>query len=103
MIIYDIVVSNNRNISSPSIERKVVEPGDPDYKDIVLQRNLNVNQYKVGERVKVRRGHDRGHVEAIQYDKNQIGWHRNRPLFIQVKFDSGKVVMVHPSQIKRSK
>jgi len=103
VITYAIVVTNNQNSSSPLKEIKAVAPSDPEFKPLVLQRNLNQNAYKVGARVKIRKTTERGIIERVIGNVDDINWLNDRPMFLQVKFDSGKVMMCHPSQLKRSK
>ena len=37
------------------------------------------------------------------FDKDQVTWTRGKPHFVRVKFDDGRVLMCHPSQLKYSK
>lgn len=53
--------------------------------------------------MKIRKSAERGVVERIVGDINDVNWVNDRPMFLQVKFDSGKVMMLNPSQLKRSK
>lgn len=78
-------------------------PSDNNFKQVVLQRNLNQNHFKEGARVKIRKSAQRGVVEKIVAEADDINWVNNRPMFLQVKFDDGKVMMLNPSQLKRSK
>lgn len=103
MITYAITVTNNQSTSSPIQQIRPVHPSDPEFKQVVLQRNLNENHYAEGARVKIRKSADRGIVERIVGSVDDINWVNDRPMFLQVKFDDGKVMMCHPSQLKRSK
>ena len=103
VITYDIIVTKNRNSSSPLKKDRAVAPSDPDFKQVVLQRNLNQNHFQEGARVKIRKSAERGVVEKVIGEINDINWVNDRPMFLQVKFDSGKVMMLNPSQLKRSK
>jgi len=85
------------------VTRQIVSPNDPQYKEIVFQRQVKACPYLAGQRVKVRRGHQRGYIKEIIKDLNEVQWENNKPHFILVEHDDKKFVVYNPSQIKRSK
>lgn len=99
MIEYDIIVKHGKD--QPAL-RTVVAPQDENYKEVVFQRGLKQCRLVAGDRVKPRGSGIRGTVEEIVTDIESVNWARNRPMFVQVKFDDGKVMLCHPSQLKRS-
>ncbi len=102
MISYKIIVQNGRDQRTVD-NRTVVTPSDDNYRDVVFQRNLNVCHLSAGDRVKLRKGHSRGTVKEVINNIKHISWQKNRPMFVVVAFDDGKILMCNPSQLKRSK
>lgn len=97
MIEYEIIVNHKRD-TPPS--RKAVAPGDPDYKTTVLQRTIKRYNFKRGDLVKIRRGHKRGVIDAIELDCDKVLWEDNKPMCILVNFNE-EFIWCHPSQLKR--
>lgn len=100
MITYKIIVSGNSN-SSPDRPKYTQYGGE--YKDFIFKRALSNNTLEKGNRVKIRKTPRTGTIEEIFTDPDKINWQNKLPMFIQVKFDDGVVMMCHYSQLKRSK
>lgn len=100
MIEYDIIVKHNKDQLLNLVK---VQPTDANFKQVVFDRNLARCTLKPNERVKQRGTPNKGVITSIETDINQINWHNNRPMYIRVQFDDGRVVMCNPSQLKRSK
>ena len=101
MIKYRKIVSGGSN--KPSTIQPAT-PNSQEGKALIFQRALNACRWKgENERVKIRGTNTRGNVIEIIYDKDQVTWTRGKPHFVRVKFDDGRVLMCHPSQLKYSK
>ena len=102
MIRYKIISTNTTHQPKSSLTRRP-HPSEPSYKETVLTRALQSNNFKNGDRVKMRRGHRRGNITVMHTNPETVNWERNTPHYIQVKFDDGAELMCHHSQLKRSK
>lgn len=102
MISYKLIVQNTVDVKHPE-QRVVVKPGDVNYKDIVLQRNLKINRFQAGDRVKVRKSAKRGNIMEVITDIKDVNWDRNKAHFLVVQWDDGSTAMCSPSQLKPSK
>lgn len=100
MLKYRIIVSNTRD-TTPLVPSK--RPGEEGYKDFVLIREVGRCNFSVNDRVKVRKGHKRGHIAKIHNKADDVNWQKGKPFFIEVNFDDGTNFMCHHSQLKRSK
>ena len=100
-----MIVSRPPKPGAPRVtELKPADVSTVDGKALILQRSINGCQFRgENERVKIRRGHKRGNVLEIIYDKDKVNWTGNKPHFVVVRFDDGDTMLCHPSQLKRSK
>lgn len=102
MITFELIVSQKDKTGSPATNTSKVVPSDPLFKPTVLERNLRVCRLKPTDRVKIRKNpRERGVVETIETDIENINWHQNRPHFIRVRFDDGRVLMCNLGQLKK--
>jgi hypothetical protein len=99
LIEYEIIVQHKRD-QKPQLE--LADPKSPDFRALVFRRNLKACKYKDEDRVKVRGTSRKGFILRIEDDINKVNWERNRPHFVQVRFDDGSVMMCNPSQLKRT-
>ncbi len=102
MITYKIIVSGTSD--RPADVHKYTQYKDAtSAKEYILNRALSNNKFEEGSRVKIRRGHRRGTVRYVHNKVDDINWQGKLPMFLEVKFDDGVVMMCHYSQLKRSK
>lgn len=101
MIQYQVVVTQTRN-NTKAVGLKGVSPKDPDFRQVVFQRQLNANHFRLEDRIKVRGTNKRGMVIGVETDINNVNWSKNRPHFLRVRFDGGEILMCYPGQLKRS-
>jgi hypothetical protein len=102
MISYKIIVQNTADIKHPEA-RKVVAPGEPDFRETVFRRNLAQNRFKEGDRIKMRKTAKRGFIVEVIRDIKNVNWERNRPHFLVVQWDDKSTNMCIHTQLKPSK
>ena len=102
MISYKLIIQNTVDVKHPELP-VVVKPGDDNFKAVVLQRNLKINRFKAGDRVKVRKSARRGNVMEVITDVKCVNWDRNKAHFLVVQWEDGSTAMCSPSQLKPSR
>lgn len=100
MINYRIIVSNGKNTA---LEKQRVTPNDPNFKQTVFERSIQSCFWKPGQRVKLRGTSRCGTVVEVIKDINTINWTKNRPNYLAIAFDDGKLELGNPCQLKGTK
>jgi hypothetical protein len=99
MINYKIVSNTSKKHSINQL--KHVKPGDPDFKEVVLERCLKNLPYHLGDSVTIKGTSKRATVRRYIRDYKEIIWHNNKPRFIVITMDdTGVEYSVHTSQLK---
>jgi predicted lysophospholipase L1 biosynthesis ABC-type transport system permease subunit len=99
MINYKIVSNSSRKHSAP--QRKHVKPGDPDFKEVVLERCLKNLPWRLGDSVTIKGTSKRATIKGYIRDYKQIIWKEGKPRFIIITMDdTGEEYSVHTSQLK---
>jgi hypothetical protein len=102
MLTYEIIVNHGKDQTATL---SPVKPSDPEYKEVVLTRQMRRLRMVVGDRVKLKGTPQTGVIDDIVKDPNQVNWNNNRPHFIVVRLDGdiGGRMMCTPQQLKKWK
>ena len=57
-------------------------------------------RFPIGKRVKLKNSSRRGAVIKILDNPDAVRWDAGKPFFIEVQFDDGDVVKLHPGVLK---
>lgn len=79
-----------------------VQPSNPNFKDIVLERAYrNAIAWYAGQKCKMRGTSRKGIVKEVIREHSRVNWINNRPYFITVEFEDGKTEICNPAQLRR--